>query len=359
MTDKQNQHFVPQYYFRNFSTDEKSIRMLVKSSGKIVLNAPIGTQASRNKFYGSREIEKKVTEFDNKYSAVFSKVISHVNDKELTHHSFMGMMESLCFQELRTLNERKSKAPLMDFFEGFFQPQLDANDDYDSGGPPEVTKVINDAMRTALETMSDPKSWQTYHMFNVEGELAEILDLDAVFLKNVSGTTFIFSDTPVARFNFALKDQPYDKHGNKHFGLTLHYPINSELGFLMFDRNAYELISDDQNIVTVSDRKDVDALNILQIHNAVNSIYFRDVECGEYVNNLWESEKDRFMKDIPKVECLEEITLDGYLTGRMVNTLVLPEPTFVPELTFLKVVDFSGYHFLPYRERFVSVLENT
>jgi hypothetical protein len=359
MTDKQNQHFVPQHYFRNFSTDEKSIGMLIKGSGKVVENAPIDTQASKNNFYGSREVEEKVTEFDTKYSVIFSKVISQVNDKALPPHSFIDIMEALCFQELRTLNERNSNVPLMDFHEDFFQPQFEAVDDYDSGVSPEVTKAINDAMRTAFQAMSDSKRWQTFHMFNVKDKLAEIADLDAVFLKNVTDTPFIFSDTPVTRSNLALHGAPYDKHGNMNFGLTLHYPISSELSFLMFDRNAYELISDNQNIVTVSDRKDVDALNILQIHNAVNSIYYREKKSSGYVKRLWETEKNRFTNDNSRVECLEEITLDGHLTGRKINTLIKPEPTYAAKLTFLKVSDFSDYQFLPFRERFVSILKNT
>jgi hypothetical protein len=359
MTDKQNQHFVPQHYFRNFSIDKKSIGMLIKGSGKIIENAPVDTQASKNNFYGSREIEKIVTEFDTKYSVIFSKIISQVNDKALTSHGFIDMMEALCFQELRTLNERNSNVPRMKFLEDFYQPQLEAVDDYDLGGPPEVTKAINEVMRTVLQAMSDSKRWQTFNMFNVKVKLAEIEDLGAVFLKNVTGTPFIFSDTPVTRSNLALQGTPYSKHGNMNFGLTLHYPINSWLSFLMFDRNAYEIISDDQNIVMVIDKKDVDALNILQIHNAVNSIYFREKEFSDYVKRLWETEKNRSTDDNSRVECLEEITLDGYLTGGKTNVLIKPEPAYAAELTFLKVSDFSDYQLLPFRERFVVILKNT
>lgn len=328
--------------------------MLVKSSGKIVENSPINTQASKNNFYGSTEIEEKVTEFDTKYSITLKKAKHQISKNQINHIILREVMESLCFQELRTLSERNINDPLMDFLENFFQPQLDIVDDYESGVPDEINKMINDTFKSVLKSMSDAQSWQTYKMFNVEDELDEIQDLKTVFLKNTSETPFIFSDTPVVRSNLALRDLPYDKHGNMHFGLTLYYPITSELGFFVFDHNAYELISDDQYIITVSDSKDVDSLNILQVHNAVNSIYFSEVNSDGYVKELWESEKSRFIKDTPKVECLDEITLDGYLTGRKVNTLVLPDPTFVPEFSFLKVIDVSDSSSLPYRKRFVK-----
>ncbi|HAS6934152.1 hypothetical protein CFG65_23875 [Vibrio parahaemolyticus] len=58
MSEKQNQHYVPQYYLRNFSNDGISIRMLLKKQGKVIKNVTIDNQASDNNFYGDHEIEK-------------------------------------------------------------------------------------------------------------------------------------------------------------------------------------------------------------------------------------------------------------------------------------------------------------
>ena len=353
MNDKQNQHFVPQYYFRNFSNDEKSIRMLLKKTGKIIENTAIDNQASDDNFYGSIETEKDVTVFDTKYYELLSQTVLDVNNNTLKNDIFKKIKEAILFQELRTLKEREDKEPLMNFYDEFFQPQLEGINNYDSGISPDITDIIQNTFKKVLKSMSDPKSQQIFSMFNIESKLTEIEDLKAIFLKNISGIPFIFGDTPVTRFNPALENTPFDKHGNKHHGLAIHYPINSELSFLIFDNNSYNFPSD-ENVFEISNKNDINQLNKLQIHNSINSIYFKEFEYAQYVKGLWDQEKNNFVNDLTRVECLPEITLDGHLTGRSVNTLIKPEPTFIPKLSFLEIIEISNSIHLPYRSRFVQ-----
>lgn len=355
MKEKQNQHYVPQYYFRQFSGDRVSIRMLLKSSGKIVENVTIANQASRNNFYGDRAIEGKVTKFDNKYSAIISKAIMEIEKRKFTIDSFLGLMEALCFQSLRTLSYREEKKPLMEFYEDFYKPQIDDVDNYDSGVSEEATQAVNQAMRHILESMSDGQMWQSSRMFNVEKELIEIVDLDAVFLKNLTSCPFIFGDTPVSRVNISLQHLRCSQRGNMHHGLIIYYPISSKLAFLMYDKDAYQLLSDDLNVVSISESEDIDSLNRLQMHHAVDSIYFEKMSDHEYIKALWCDEKESFSDVSSKMEYCEEITLDGYLTGRRISTLAESEMNLKLFLSFLEVQQLSAFPYIPIRERFVSV----
>ncbi len=355
MKEKQNQHFVPQYYFKRFSGDRVSVRMLLKNSGKIVENVAIDNQASKNNFYGDCAVEEKVTQFDNKYSSVISKAITEIENGSLTYDSFSGLMEAVCFQCLRTLSHREEQSPLMSFYDDFFQQQIGDVDNYESGVSEEATQAINKVMRHCLEAMSNGQSWQLHRMFNVEKELSEIADLDAVFLSNSTSSPFIFGDTPVARANVALQHLRCSQRGNMQHGLIIYYPISSSLAFLMYDKSAYQLLSDDLNIVTLSERKDIDDLNRLQMHHAVNSIYFEDMSHKEYIKTLWCEEKESFSDVSSIMECCEEITLDGYLTGRKVLNLVEAKLNLQVGLSFLDTHNPSDFPCIPIRERFVSM----
>jgi hypothetical protein len=328
--------------------------MLLKSNGKVFENVSIDNQASQNNFYGDVGVEKKVTEFDTKYSKTLHKVINEVRTKNFTEDCIVELVEAICFQRLRTLSERQSQEPLMDFYKDFFEPQVN-DKSYDSGISEEATDAVNKVMGQVFNDLCDGKKHQVYEMFNLEKEYTEICDLNITFLNNVSDVPFVFSDTPVVRFNNALKDFQCSKIENKSAGLVIYYPLNSLCAFLMFDNEVYKLQSKNLNEVTISNKSDVDSLNKLQIHEAINSVYFKDFKYKDYVYDLWENEKINFRSMKSKVADAEEITLDGYKTGRKVLCFVKDEPTYCPELTFLKVKDIQSDDPLIFRNRFISI----
>lgn len=73
MADKENQHFVPQYYFRFFSKDQKSVSLLRIINGTVVETAPIKGQASKSYFYGGAAVERQITEIESSFIASLKK----------------------------------------------------------------------------------------------------------------------------------------------------------------------------------------------------------------------------------------------------------------------------------------------
>ena len=68
MTECVNQHFVPRFYFKNFSEDSSRIHLLHMANDRIIFNAPIKGQCARRKFYGPPEIEGSLSQLDAGYS---------------------------------------------------------------------------------------------------------------------------------------------------------------------------------------------------------------------------------------------------------------------------------------------------
>ena len=52
MPERVNQHFVPQFYFKNFSGGDPKIHLLLKRTDRIIFNAAIKGQCAENPWYG-------------------------------------------------------------------------------------------------------------------------------------------------------------------------------------------------------------------------------------------------------------------------------------------------------------------
>jgi len=189
--EKQNQHYIPQYYFRKFSNTKNHICMILKRTGQIIKNAKISTQASKNNFYGDMNIEKKITKYDTEYSKILSDIIKKINTRKITNQDATKIKEAICFQELRTSTYRKLQKPLMSFNEDFLKPQIEDLDNYDSGVSSEATEAIRTVMKKVLSEFSNGSQRQLYEMFNTEKELNEISDLNTIFIKNKTDIPFI------------------------------------------------------------------------------------------------------------------------------------------------------------------------
>jgi hypothetical protein len=67
-TEKKKNHYVPQFYLRNFSLDKKSIGMYHLPSRKHIQTASIANVVCRDYLYGkTKEIEDWFTKQENKY----------------------------------------------------------------------------------------------------------------------------------------------------------------------------------------------------------------------------------------------------------------------------------------------------
>lgn len=79
MAEKKNQHYVPQFHFKNFSVNEnrKTINLFNIPSNKFIENkANIRHQSSEDWFYGKDLILENVLEhFETQTSSIIKKII--------------------------------------------------------------------------------------------------------------------------------------------------------------------------------------------------------------------------------------------------------------------------------------------
>ena len=75
---KKNNHFVPQFHIRQWSSDKKTIMTYNISKDKYIRNASIKNQASKNYLYGHDEnFENIMGEIETYASPLYTKIISN------------------------------------------------------------------------------------------------------------------------------------------------------------------------------------------------------------------------------------------------------------------------------------------
>src|SRR6516165_1985624 len=104
MSDRKNQHFVPQFYLRTFSVKAtaRMVSLYHMPSGRHVPAAPIRSQACEDNFYKEREVETALCDLEGRAARVIAEAINRgVLPKQFSedHHVLLAFVR---FQAART-----------------------------------------------------------------------------------------------------------------------------------------------------------------------------------------------------------------------------------------------------------------
>lgn len=106
MPNNKNQHFVPQFFLKNFSVDKKSISMCLKENAMLYSNVSIRNQCSKSYFYPDQEYEKELSMFEGECRLAIGKVVSG-QYKSLVQKDFFLLRSFLLLQKTRTQHEAR------------------------------------------------------------------------------------------------------------------------------------------------------------------------------------------------------------------------------------------------------------
>lgn len=296
MSSGKNHHYVPQFYFRRFSADGKSICGLVRSSGRLFAGAPIKGQASRNLFYGDAEVEKALSELEGICSAALRGLDEVVNPELLDESRQWELLLHLALQHSRTQAARQASQPFQDrLMQLYLEVQLNNDTELD-----EETKA---AFRKFLPDVgADPVQSQRLAMGTAMKMSTAIWDLRPLVLVNKTNRPFIFGDAPVVFYNAACFDVKLrGVLGMAAFGLLVFMPLDAGKCLMLFDETAYDIRGARDGRIAVREFADVVSLNKLQLHAASDCVYYDRESWGPYVHALWSQESRRLSSHKGKV----------------------------------------------------------
>lgn len=125
MADNKNHHYVPQFYFRRFSQDGKSVCALIRKAGKLIKSASIGDQASKDWFYGNQTIEQELGKIEGQCATALNALSEQRNPALLDWADANLVLIWIAMQRSRTEAARQGSRESNNIL---FRLQLEAMD---------------------------------------------------------------------------------------------------------------------------------------------------------------------------------------------------------------------------------------
>lgn len=270
MAENKRQHFVPQFYLRNFSDD--GLHIYAYNIGtKKTYNTQIRTSCQKDYFYGKDlEVEKVISDIESVQKEILDEVIS-TKTVDLSSTDKHGILLSfLLIQKVRTHNAKIVSNLFLDhLFNQYIKPMMRKDKKFE--------KYSEKAIQ-ALKMESPDFFYKTGIPMALESFFA-ISDLRPVIIEINTNKEFLTSDNPVI-FNNYVEFKEYPLLSLISPGLQIICPLTNKLMLFLFDNEMYNL---KKNLISDSD---IDSFNEIQILNCSDNVFFKNKGTQEYIENF-------------------------------------------------------------------------
>lgn len=325
MPNNKNQHIVPQFYQRLFSNDGKSIGKYVIHLRKSVNPSSIKNTVSEDYYYddkvsiesGNQTIESTLGIIETGASLAIKELIQD-GGKLLSPKDQQFLYSYIGLQILRTKPYANRTKEVLDNFQKELNSQI---------------REISPNLEFVCIGKPQPHRESLKHAASIS---LSLLDLRYKVLEiSIPGSFFLTSDNPVSQFNTFLYSRNIYNHGPALIGSLVFLPLSPLKGILLYDSQIYKIGTRKSNIVQVSQKSDVESLNLLTclnahevlLYNPKNQPYFCFSNLIERVNNLRNIERKK-RKPI-------------HVSGTENVFAYIPQKSIKTELSFMKVLDKS------------------
>lgn len=294
MAENKNQHYVPQFYLRNFSSDDKNIAAYHLGQERSLGKVPIKDQCSKDYFYLSLDVEKQLGAIEANTSEIISKILAG-KYTELSKGELLSIRAFIMLQNSRTKHSAdlirntasKMKALLL------------------SMKPTEELKKqiseIDETMRGSVDLM----------MAIFPEMFLQSLDLSMKLLINQTDRPFITSDDPIIEYDQYL-ERVCDSlgYGIGSKGIEIFLPISSKMMLILYDSKIYKIGTRKSSQVLITQMNDVDQLNLLTVLYSDKVVYYEDGTITEFeISQLVQKAKRLAFSEemeIERYDCVEE-----------------------------------------------------
>jgi len=270
---KANQHFVPRFYLRNFSTNSKRkcVSLYNLQCGRYVASASIRREATGRYIYGQdNKVEDMLMLLESKICQVIAGILqSH----ELPHRDseeYHGLLAHILIQRRRTPSAGKE---LLDFANKPLAAALQPDSRLDGIGTDWILSPDDPILASmAYSTWMWPL----------------LLDLHAKLILSSRSAEFLTSDSPVVYYNQFLKSRRpgLGNIGMLTKGLQIVFPLSPTTLLMLYDHRVYRVGDKKDDVVWIQSPKEVDKLNSLQLVCADRNLYFSSGITESHVTRL-------------------------------------------------------------------------
>ena len=266
MDEKKNQHYIPQFFLKNFS-QRKGIAMYRLSNNYFIDNTSIKKECSKDYFYSTNlKYENNLQDIEGYASKVIREIIS-TNKLWEQHSENKGTL--LMFLMLQIYRTEKSTEELNEYvnevgkgilYNEKFSGNLDIGYDEIENFEFSYNEPGVEMIKNALKGM--------HHMY----------DMDYALLINQTDIQFIFGESPAIKYNKYFNDIDEISVGIACKGLITIMPISPYLTILFYDSKLYISNKDEKHRIYISNSRDINELNALQYLNTKDRLYAESTE---------------------------------------------------------------------------------
>jgi Protein of unknown function (DUF4238) len=273
MADNKNQHFVPQFYLRNFSSEDhrKTVGLFNLKQSKFVPRAGIKNQCTRDYWHG--ENDPYFEEFIRGLEGLSATAIKTAITTDRLFRLDI-LKKFLMLQTGRTVHSAEA-----------FAESRRKMYELAHGRPPTQEEL-------------DPKHSIGIYLINEP----LIRDLAACLVFNRTDIDFITCDNPVALSNWWFRhiwrQRPGAGVGLAQAGLEIYLPLSPRHQLILYDRNLWSVPKADQHgTINLKNKGDVLAINERQMLNAQDNVYFNSMDSAEHIEALFKECEPRRKAD--------------------------------------------------------------
>jgi Protein of unknown function (DUF4238) len=341
VSDRQNHHYVPQFYFRHFTFGERRINLLLKGDGRLVRGASIKHQCARHNFYGSDEIESLFCTLEGRHASAIRSVINAVwddNAPRLNEEQLGWLFEAVVSQRGRTAIEiekhaRPTESILIEVFKSYLAlaPNIKNRAKMIRAVEDGHVRIPNPPLRaTLLATQAAMES------------VPLVTDLGPYVLCNHTDFPFIFGDAPVVLINtYCQNITSLGVLGLQTPGLQIFMPLDTSTMLMLIDEDAYDGYPRMSRTIEISDRSDISQLNALQLHHSCDTVYFADWNDADHVGELWRAHKPTIVRPHMVSKVRNDILIDGVLSEQPIHHTFEPQLNIRLRLSFVPCTPIS------------------
>lgn len=261
MPDHKRQHYVPRFYLKRFTDNEKVINLYNWKAGRAIFKASLKEQCYRDYFYGADgKMESEFADLEGKLNEYFKLMHKFGATPRPGSSDHDALLFWIVLQSARTpyaadmLNEMTDQMmkAVLSMRHDVTQEMLDA-----------VRIKHNDPVKAAIAYKAP-----SYPLLR---------DMHFKLVVCPSGTEFLASDTPVASHNQLMRFRSHigSTTGLTWKGLQIFYPISWRLMLMLYDPGVYVVGTKNDPWLFITDKRDVDELNVFQAAHSYENIYFR------------------------------------------------------------------------------------
>ena len=278
MSKPRKQHFVPQFYLKNFSLDENKIGISSyhHKTDKFYIDVPLKSQAYKDYIYGDDGlIEKDLSDFEKKISRLISDPITKINPPT-NQEDFNLLKEFVLIQHSRTAKAGAAALAAINSGLDAIRPYLKYKDHL-----PKDLRISHNY----------PSVLSLYHALD-HAYLMGHLAMKSIV--NMTPYSFITSDSPIATYNMWMEQQGLYKGATALAvkGLLIFIPIAPRLTYCFYDPYIYNFGDPDMGFVETESEEVVHQLNGLQYLFSDSQLFFSEKLLTEqYIRELVEQGK--------------------------------------------------------------------